>query len=271
MDFKLPRIVSVGIYNTDVAVKRGAVTRKRTTAMFEIELPICRGGTSYIDSDSAEINTDVIICAKPGQTRNTRLPFKCYYIHFILKEGLLHDSLMGLPDFIRFGDTAELLSDFEEMLTLYERGRAEDGIMLQSMLLKLVYNLIIRESKNRCSRADGENRKGAMMESVINYIEENLTSDLSLEAVSSFAGFSPIHFHNMFKTSTGKTLHTYVEDERIKRAAVLLVTTNDTLAKIAYECGFSSQSYFSYAFKRRMGVPPRRYSERQHQRYSAEE
>ncbi len=176
-----------------------------------------------------------------------------------------------MPNFISVGCASELRSVFEEKLVLYERGRAEDEIMLQSLLLKLVYNLIIKESKNRAYRADTENAKGKMMESVINYIKENLTSDLSLETVSAYAGFSPIHFHNMFKTSAGKTLHAYVEEERIKRAAVLLVTTGDTLAKIAYECGFSSQSYFSYAFKRRMGVPPRRYSEKHNERYSAEE
>ena len=33
-------------------------------------------------------------------------------------------------------------------------------------------------------------------------------------------------------------------------------------AQIAYECGFSSQSYFSYAFKRSMRYPPREYAKK---------
>jgi AraC-like DNA-binding protein len=41
----------------------------------------------------------------------------------------------------------------------------------------------------------------------------------------------------------------------------MLVATNFTLAEIAYECGFSSQSYFSYAFKRKMNKTPRKYAE----------
>ena len=47
----------------------------------------------------------------------------------------------------------------------------------------------------------------------------------------------------------------------------MLVTTNCTLAKIAYECGFSSQSYFSYAFKRKMCKTPRKYAKDVFKRY----
>ena len=70
---------------------------------------------------------------------------------------------------------------------------------------------------------------------------------------------SPIHFHNFFKKSVGKTLREYVEEQRIKKATGLLLTTNDSLTKIAFECGFSSQSYFSYVFKRKMKITPREY------------
>ena len=56
-----------------------------------------------------------------------------------------------------------------------------------------------------------------------------------------------------------KTLRDYVEQQRIKKAINLLQTTNLTLTQIAFECGFSSQSYFSYVFKRRMKKSPREY------------
>ena len=38
-----------------------------------------------------------------------------------------------------------------------------------------------------------------------------------------------------------------------------MMSTGMTLTQIAYECGFSSQAYFSYAFKRKMKSPPREY------------
>jgi AraC-like DNA-binding protein len=57
------------------------------------------------------------------------------------------------------------------------------------------------------------------------------------------------------------------EEQRIKKAANMLLTTDYTLTKIAYECGFSSQSYFSYAFKRRMNVTPREYAKKVFNKY----
>lgn len=63
------------------------------------------------------------------------------------------------------------------------------------------------------------------------------------------------------------TLQKYVEEIRIERAERLLSETDMTLTEIAYECGFCSQSYFSYAFKRHTGTPPRTYAKRILERY----
>ena len=62
-------------------------------------------------------------------------------------------------------------------------------------------------------------------------------------------------------------LREYVEDRRIRKAVNLLIETDLTLAEIAYECGFSSQSYFSYAFKKKMGLTPREYAKEIYNRY----
>ena len=96
----LPEIVAVGIYNSAVEVKNRAVTKNRITTMFELEIPIEAGGISYIDNEATAITPDMVICARPGQTRHTRLPFKCYYIHMILHEGELYELLMRTPSFI---------------------------------------------------------------------------------------------------------------------------------------------------------------------------
>ena len=105
------------------------------------------------------------------------------------------------------------------------------------------------------------------IESAIKHINNNLSADLSLETVSQAMSFSPIHFHNFFKSATGKTLREYVEGIRIKKAAELLLTTELTLTDIATRCGFSSQSYFSFVFKRRMGITPREYVRRINAQY----
>ena len=95
----------------------------------------------------------------------------------------------------------------------------------------------------------------AVIEQSLEYIRQNLTAELTLETLAAAANFSPIYFHKLFKASTGQTLNDYITEQRIKKSVMLLLSTDMTLTRIAYECGFSSQSYFSYAFKKRMKLP----------------
>ena len=89
-----------------------------------------------------------------------------------------------------------------------------------------------------------------------------MTEDLTLETLSAKFNLCPTHYHNIFKYNTGVTLREYVENQRIKKATNLLISTNLSLAQIAYECGFSSQSYFSFVFKRKFNTTPRKYAEK---------
>lgn len=255
----LPEVVAVGIYNAQVVFKNKKISPNRKTTMFEIELPLNRGGISFIDDTSHQISENTIICVKPGQTRHTYLPFKCYYIHMIVDGGQIFDTLSTLPNYIEIEDTSELRDTFASLTEYYNTGVAEDDIMLQSLVMKIVY-LLGRYSPIRNAVHTPKSNNSRVIESTLKYIDENLTEPLSLEVLSEKANFSPIYFHKLFRTSTGKTLHEYVEEKRIKKSVDLLTSTEMTLTEIAYECGFSSQSYFSYAFKKRMKLTPRAYA-----------
>jgi AraC-like DNA-binding protein len=266
MEIVLPEIVSAGIYNAQFAVKGRSVTKNRKTVMFEIELPMEDGGVSTINSEDMPIRTDTIICAKPGQMRHTRLPFACYYIHLIINEGSLREALSEMPNFIKVDHPERYRALFERLCRHYGSGVMSEEMILHSIILELVYNLE-GDSKKTTVREKMKSSNYAVIEKVINYIKENPTADLSLSKVASMAGFSEVYFHNCFKASTGETLHAYVETQRIKKAAKMLLRTDKTLTEIAYECGFSSQSYFSYAFKRKLGVTPREYAKKVFDQY----
>ena len=259
MDIALPEIVACGIYNSDIALKNTTVSKNRKTTMFEIEIPLEAGGISYIDSSSNPIRTDTVICAKPGQLRHTRLPFKCHYVHMILTEGFLLDELLTAPDFIKTDNKAKYCELFEKLRKYSDTALPRDTIILHSTALELIY-ILLRDSEKARRQYSAKNSNRAVIENAISYIGNNLTADLSLEAVAEYAGFSPIHFHNCFKASTGRTLREFVEEQRIRKAINMLITTDKTLTEIAYTCGFSSQSYFSFAFKRKTGLTPREYT-----------
>ena len=138
---------------------------------------------------------------------------------------------------------------------------------MQSLILELIHTIGKDAAK---SRVAGAQKHHLMIGQVTRYIKEHLTEELTLERVAQTVHLSPNHFHTGFKAAVGKTLRDYVEEQRLKLAINLLLTTDCSLAEIAYECGFSSQSYFSYVFKRRMQCTPRQYAEEQNRRYEKE-
>ena len=261
----LPQIEVIGIYNSQIIGPNNHVTKNRTTTMFELELPMEDGGISHINSDYLPITTNMIICAKPGQVRHTRFPFKCYYIHLTINEGYLYDMLMSFPDFFSIEDIGKYQEIFKNLCKYYETRTKQDEIIQQSLVLELIYMLSkdvhiqTQNSKFKSNRFD--------IDKALKYIKENLTENLSLQTVADHVMLSPIHFHNCFKSAVGKTLHEYVEEQRIKVAVNLLLTTDLTLTQIAFQCGFSSQSYFSYVFKRKMKMTPRKYVEQLNNMY----
>lgn len=251
-------IKNISIYNSKIEQSSVNMSNGRTTSLFELELPIENGGTAYIDSDCADITTDLFICAKPNQMRHTKFPFKCYYIHLAVLDGALYNFLSAVPTFTRIKEPDIYKDIFEDMCRYFITRNTPNEIMEHSLILKLIYTLY---AENEFSFGNKTPKIGMTINKAVYYIEENLSSDLSLENVASHVSMSKIHFHNCFKEAMGKTLHEYIEEKRINKSVNLLLGTDMTLTEIAFACGFSSQSYFNYAFKRKMHTSPWKYAQ----------
>ncbi len=90
---------------------------------------------------------------------------------------------------------------------------------------------------------------------VINYIREHVTDDLPLEKLAHVAGFSPFHFHRIFKSLTGQTVNQFTTRLRLERAAALLKASPSlSITEAALDCGFGSVSSFSRSFKKQYGI-----------------
>ena len=55
----------------------------------------------------------------------------------------------------------------------------------------------------------------ARINRVLDYIEENISGDLSLRTLASVAAFSPYHFHRIFRALTGETVNGFIQRIRI--------------------------------------------------------
>jgi AraC family transcriptional regulator len=99
------------------------------------------------------------------------------------------------------------------------------------------------------------------LNAVLHFIREHLADDLPLELLAGKAGVSVPHFRRLFQESMGITVHKFVLMARIEQARTLLSTTRMPLARIADECGFSSQAHLATAFRNVHAATPREFRE----------
>ena len=97
----------------------------------------------------------------------------------------------------------------------------------------------------------------AQLQQTIDYIHTHLDRELSIEQIAQVIHISPTYFASLFKRTTGISPHQYVIRQRVKRAKVMLTKTELTIADIALQVGFSSQSHLTQQFKRFTGMTPK--------------
>jgi len=97
------------------------------------------------------------------------------------------------------------------------------------------------------------------LQAVLGHIHENLSEDLSLEVLARQAQVSEVHFRRLFQEATGAPPHRYVVAARLELARRLLTQTPLPIARIAAECGFSSQSHLTERFRCAHAATPAEY------------
>ncbi|MCA1868505.1 helix-turn-helix transcriptional regulator [Agrobacterium genomosp. 3] len=90
----------------------------------------------------------------------------------------------------------------------------------------------------------------------IELLEENLSSDISIEAVAAECGLSRGYFIKAFGLTMGHPPYRWVLLRRIEKAKEMLLGTRFSISEISFLCGFADQAHFTRTFTSRAGIPP---------------
>lgn len=92
-------------------------------------------------------------------------------------------------------------------------------------------------------------------------VASRLSDAITLEDMARAAGMGRSGLCRCFRRATGMSPLAYVRAYRVAQGAKLMATTPVPLSEIALAVGFSSQSHFTTAFRRLVGLPPGRWRE----------
>jgi len=110
-------------------------------------------------------------------------------------------------------------------------------------------NYVLQEKVKRLNKLE-------RLENVFAYVEKNYEVNVTLSEISKVANFSVYHFVRFFKDTVGMTFGQYLNDFRIKKAKVCLLTSSEPITQVAFKTGFNSVTTFNRLFKELQGCSP---------------
>ncbi|CAM3688717.1 helix-turn-helix domain-containing protein [Marinicrinis lubricantis] len=95
-----------------------------------------------------------------------------------------------------------------------------------------------------------------IIQRVIDFIEDRLDEQLSLDQIAQAAAMSVPNLYRIFYAMTGHPIKEYIRKRRISEAACLLRHTGLSSKEIGFQCGFETYQTFIKTFKRTTGLTP---------------
>ena len=125
--------------------------------------------------------------------------------------------------------------------------------------VELLYLLSVSEEvpKDRASMTEKE--PAFAVEDILWYMEEHLDEPLTITELSRRACLSATTFKENFRRLYGLPVHTWLRQQRMKRAADLLRESSLSVLGVAQSVGYNSASQFTASFRRQYGMTPAQY------------
>lgn len=149
---------------------------------------------------------------------------------------------------------------FSELETNIREKKFGFEVYNKVLMYKLIYlfysnNFIYHKSDKVLNKKSSSD----IVKKTIDMIHKRYDEEMSLDFVASSLETSKPHLCRVFKRLTGQTITEYHNNYRIKQACEMLIISDDSISKIAFDLGYSNISYFHKRFKLKTGLTPNEY------------
>jgi AraC-like DNA-binding protein len=145
------------------------------------------------------------------------------------------------------------------MVVAESLARDAGPLAVEEAVLRVGHSVLRMLGGARASHGDGSSRDERRVSEVLRYVDEHAGEPLTLDELARVASMSKYHFLRVFRRAVGMSPYQYVLTLRMRRAAVRLSMSSDTVAAIAFDSGFSDLSTFNRRFQAVFGASPSTY------------
>lgn len=248
-----------GYYDSDVEKLGKREGKYRSVLGYELDFFVeDYPGGQALDGTFYPAQRNCVVLAKPGQKRAMHPPYKCWFLNITTQSPELQELFEQMPNVSVLWNMEEAVELFGKIMDIEDKTTLEGRLLLQGYVCCILGMLTQLRTDAEATRFNSARHQKTLM-AVDRYIREHLAEDLSLEVLARVANLDPTYFHKLFTSVYGMTPARRVLGYRISAAKNGLIDGTIPLDELAAQCGFSSQSYFCYKFKKTVGSSPTRY------------
>ncbi len=146
-------------------------------------------------------------------------------------------------------------SKYNEFLILCENLQNNNALNKEKRIYDF-FNEIVKVHASKISKLKKQNNH--FLDLVKEYIEVNISNDITLNDLSNEVGYSKEHIIRLFKKEFGLTPHAFLINKKVNMAKKRLLN-DETIATVSSNSGFYDQSHFLRNFKKMFGISPKNY------------
>ncbi|MBO0995643.1 AraC family transcriptional regulator [Bacillus sp. SD088] len=184
-----------------------------------------------------------------------------YWVHFEatkLESSISnHSRLLKLPVFSK-----ELLLDNELLLIQQMQTIKQMDFPTSDLIDAYLHTLLLGISEKFQQPLYLKTDRHYLIDYIKNYIQWNYQRMISVEEIANYFGYNKAYVSYLFSRESGETITQYINNIRLEAARQSLLTTNDSIQRIANKNGFEDEKYFSRIFSKKYQHSPRAYRKR---------
>ncbi len=247
-----------GVYDSQKSLGSKGRTEPRTVKRYELELYHTDTGVTYVNGRAYPVRKGMLLCCRPGQERFSQLPTRCSYIWLLsnTEESAILETLPTCTYLENPQIVDKLMCDFTQLHSALIGGNSsQEARVTSNRLFFEILQICLQQSRG----AEMRPVTGRLIRAAYDYMDKHFCESCTLGEIAAYVHISANHLHTVFLRSEGFTPYDYVMKKRLERAKTLILVGESSLAQIALETGFCSQSHFSAAFKKSTGQTPAQY------------